>query len=257
MGGAALEVYGLCLYFCEQSYRVKRLRLNVIEKVAEWQPTRHLVLHRWIKGKFPKLTIHSFDIDADLTDDCIPKLSQFYDHLADTDILMIYNVLNEVDTRHAEQVWRNINFILKNCDKRLLILLMEPYAPKAMPRVDWLIGTLSECCKAILQAFDEEIHFTSPPIEIQLEGTDKGINDWLFSPLPPPASNPAFRTSIKRTHAAFVKDRDFPISPEQMYRQLQQFRIGRGKRGRFISRRKKRAGGEQLHFSGYDDTFPI
>lgn len=255
--GAALEIYGLCLYYCEHSFRLKRLRLNVIEKVAEWQPTRHVLLQRWVKGKFPKLTIQSVDIDADLTKESTIRLSEYYDHLANTDILMIYNVVNEIDVIYAEKVWKNVNYILKNCDKRVLVLLMEPYAPKAVPRVLWLIENLSNCCSFIHQGFDEEFHFSAPPTEIKLEGTGIGLNDRLFVPVyTGEASNPTFQTSIRRTHVACVKDPNSPISRDEVQRQLQQLRIRRAKSGRFVGRPKKHVEGEQLHFSSYDVTFP-
>jgi len=256
--GAALEIYGLCLYFCEPSYRIKRLRLNVIEKVAEWQPTRHLVLQRWIKGKFPKLTIQSVDIDVDLTKESIQKLAEDHDHLANTDILIIYNVVNEIDVIHAEKVWKNVNYILKNCEKRLLIILMEPYAPKAVPRVLWLIENLSKYCSVIHQGFDEEIHFKEHPTEIKLEGTGIGLNDRLFVPVyTGDASNPNFQTWIKRTHVAWVRDPHSPIKREEVERQLQQLKRRRAKSGRFVARQIKPGEEVQLHFSGYDATFPI
>ena len=124
-----------------------------------------------------------------------------------------------------------------------------------MPRVDWLIEDLSKCCSPILQGFNEEFHFTSPPTQITLEGTGKGLNDRLFGPIRPPASNPLFWTSVKRTHSAFVKDPHSPVDAEEVQRHLQQLRRGKG--GRFAGRHKKRAEGEQLDFSGYDATFDV
>ncbi len=248
--GAALEVYGLLLFYCERSYRIRKLHLNVLEKVKEWQPTRNLVLTRWIKGRFPKLNISTTDVDVDLTrEDCIPKSAYHYEQLAKTDILLIYNVLNEIETRNKSKVWRNINFILKNCDKRLLILLMEPYAPKAQARVNWLIEVLAQYSRIVDQNVDEDIRFVSPPTKIEFEGTGIGLNDRLFSRVAG-SSNPALQTSIRRTNIACIVDPLSPISLDEMQKQLGQLRIKRGKKGRFAPS-GKRSEGEQL---GFPDT---
>jgi len=243
--GAALEAYGLCLFYCEESFKIRKLNLNVVEKVKEWQSTRNTVLNRWIKVKFPKLDISTVDIDADLAkDDCIQKLSYHYDQVVMTDILIIYNVLNEIEVRNATKVWRNLDFILKICDKRLLVLLMEPCAPKARARVDWLIKALAQHSRVIDVRYDEEIRLDSPPTEVAFEGTGIGLNDRLFSRVVG-GSNPALQTSIRRTNLACIMDPRSPISQEEMQKQLKQVDIKRGKKGRFAPS-AKRSEGEQL-----------
>lgn len=47
--GPAIETYGLCLFYNEYTHELKRLNLNLIEKVQEWKPTRDLILSGLIR----------------------------------------------------------------------------------------------------------------------------------------------------------------------------------------------------------------
>jgi hypothetical protein len=232
--GAAIETYGICYFFNEETQRVTKLHLNLVEKVSAWIPNRHIVFSRVLKGTFPKLDVTPTDIDVDLTKDCIPKFADHFNSLVKTDILLIYNVMNEIPTKHSLMVWRNINFILRNCARPLLILLMEPCVSKARPRVDWLRAQLAQSSEVINDKIEEEIFFNSDPIKIGFEDTNIGLNDRLFGQKALDGSKPVLQRSLKRTHMACMVKPQSPISMEQVQKQLAMLNIRRGKRGRFI-----------------------
>lgn len=234
--GAALETYGLCLFYNESTHRLKRLRLNFIEKVEEWKPTRLTVFGGMLKKKFPRIRIFPRDIDADLTKtDCIQKFAQVHDELIRTNILLSYNVMNEIETRYATQVWRNLKYIITQCEKQLLVLLAEPTAPKAWPRINWLRTRLGECTTVLKDDADAAIHFTEKPIEVAFEGTGKGLNDRLFGPSGD-QNRPVLQTSLRRTLMACLVKPQSPIPAEQVAQQLEELKVKREK-GRFVSSR--------------------
>jgi len=231
--GAAIEAYGICYFYNEETQRLNKLRLNLVEKVDAWKPNRHTVFDKVLKGTFPKLDIIPTDIDADLTDNCVPKFADHYDKIVETDILLIYNVLNEIHTKHSSMVWRNVDFLLRTCSHPLLILLMEPSVLKARPRVDWLKAQLAQCSDVIHDSIEEEIFFNTDPIRIDLEGTNIGLNDRLFGQ-PLDGGKPLLLQSLKRTHIACRVKPQSPISMEQVQKQLSMLKLKRGKKGRFI-----------------------
>ena len=231
--GSAIETYGICYFYNEETQRLQRLRLNPVGKVDAWKPNRHTVFNKVLKGTFPKLDVIPIDIDAGLTHNCIPKFADQYDRLVETDILIIYNVLNEIHTKYSSIVWKNIDFILRNCNHPLLILVMEPSVPKARPRVDWVKSQLAQCSSVIYESVEEEIFFNSDPIKIDFEGTNIGLNDRLFGQVLD-GSKPLLQRSLKRTHIACRIHPQFPIPREQVNKQLAMLNFRRGKKGRFI-----------------------
>jgi len=191
------------------------------------------VFEKVLKDIFPGLEGFQKDINADLTTDCIPKFADEYDNLAKTDILLVYNVLNEIHAKYAKSVWRNINFIIKTCERPLLILLMEPSVPKVRARVDWLRLILAQSSDVILDKAEEEFFFNYDPIRIDYEGTGMGLNDRLFGKVLD-GGKPHFEKSLKRTHIACVVKPRSPIPAEQVWRQLEKIEYRRGVTGRFV-----------------------
>jgi hypothetical protein len=231
--GAAIELYGICLFYNEETQRLRKLRLNLVEKVEAWKPNRHTVFDKVLKGKFPKLDVIPSDIDADLTKDCIPEFAKDYDRLVRTNILLIYNVLNEIHSMHAKMVWRNIHYLLSTCERPLLILIMEPSARNARPRVDWLKAQLAQSSEIVHEKDEEEIFFNSEPVLIDYEDTNIGLNDRLFGHTLD-GGRPKLQQSVKRTHIACTTKPQSPIPMEQVYKQLAMLQLRRGKKGRFV-----------------------
>jgi hypothetical protein len=246
--GAAIEAYGICYFYNEETQRIHKLRLNLVEKVDAWIPNRHTVFDKVLKGTFPKLDVFPTNIDGDLTKDCLPKFADHYDKIVETDILLIYNVMNEINTNHSKMVWRNIDFILRTCRRPLLILLMEPSVLKARPRVDWLKAQLAQCSEVIHDKAEEEISFNSGPLRIGFEGTNVGLNDRLFGQTLD-GSKPLLQWSLKRTHIACRVKPQSPISMEQVQKQLSMLKLKRGKKGRFV----KQARPQSTFWDNYPD----
>lgn len=246
--GAAIETYGICLFYNEESQRLRKLGLNLIEKVNAWIPNRHTVYDKLLKDTFRKIDVIPVNIDADLTKDCIPIFANYYDSLAKTDILLIYNVMNEITTIHSKMVWRNIQFILNQVEQPLLILLAEPSAPNASPRVNWLKTQLAQCSNVIHFKDEEEFSFDSEPIRIDFENSGIGLNDRLFGEYLDSVGKPQLFTSIKRTHMACRIEPRSPISMEQILKQLAMLQFKRGKKGRFVRQPKPQ--------STFWDTYP-
>lgn len=235
--GAAIEAYGICLFYNRAAQRLRKLRLNLVEKIDAWKPNRHTVFDKILKDTFPKLDVFPTDIDADLTKDCIPAFASHYDKLIKTDILLIYNVMNEITTIHSNMVWRNIKFILSTCDQPLLILLMEPSARNAKPRVDWLLTRLAESSEVIHQKDEEEFFFDTEPTAVDYEGTGIGLNDRLFGKTS--GSGRAFlQKTLKRTHISCRTNPQSPIPMEQVQKQLARLAFRRSKKGRFVRQLK-------------------
>jgi len=235
--GAALEVYGLCLFYNEFSHRLKRLRLNLIEKVEEWKPTRQTVIGRLLKSRFPKLNVLPRDIDMDLAgQEGIIKMAFYHDDLVKTQILLIYNVLNEIIVDNAEKVSRNLQYILRQTQKPVLVMLAEPNAPKAKPRVNWLVDLLAKTSRMIMFEESANIHFDHDPVRVEFEGTGNGLNDRLFG-RDIQGNRPILQTSIMRTLMATRMDPISPVSYELIGNQLQTLRIKRATKGRFAPRK--------------------
>lgn len=230
--GSAIETYGLCYFYNEETQLIQKLRLNLIEKEGAWVSNRNTVFEKILKDTFPKLEVFPIDIHADLTTDCVPKFADFYDNIAKTDILLIYNVLNEINLIHSKTVWKNIDFIIRTCERPLLILLMEPSVPKARARVDWLRLILTQSSDVILDKAEEEFFFNYDPIRIDYEGTGNGLNDRLFGKVLDGAK-PHFEKTLKRTHIACVVRPRSPIPMEQIWKQLATIEYRRGVTGRF------------------------
>lgn len=245
--GAAMETYGICYFYNAETHRLHKLHLNLVEKVDAWKPNRHTMFDKILNGTFPKLDIIPTDIDADLTTDCVPKFADYYDKIVETNILLIYNVLNEIHTKYQKMVWRNIDFILKICGRQLLILLMEPSVPKARPRVDWLKRLLVQHSDVIHNKNEEEIVFNSEPLKIEYEGTNIGLNDRLFGQTMN-GGKPLLQKSLSRTHIACIVRPQSPISMEQIQKQFEMLNFKRGEKGRFIRQPKQQ--------STFWDAFP-
>ena len=232
--GAAVELYGLCLFYHQSRRSLKGLRVNLIERVEEWKPDRSAVLGGLLKQLLPGIRVIPNDIDVDLTEDCISKLAPYYDRLRGTDLLVIYHLLNEIETKHASEVWKNLQFILKVCDTPVLVLVAEPPTAKAWPRVQWLRERLAECTRVLMSEPDSEVHFTSDPVNIELEGTGQGLNDRLFG-RPRHSGKPVMQRSLRRVLMACVASPRSPVSQEEVNQQLNTLKVERI-RGRFVKR---------------------
>lgn len=229
--GPAIETYGLCLFYNKDAHRLKRLNLNLIERVREWQPTRETVFTRLINEVWPKVQIFREDIAADLKEEnCVQTFASHHDSLVRTQILFIYNVLNEIEAQYAAMVLRNMGYIIRQCEQSLLILLAEPSAPKAWPRIKWLRNELLEHYKPLLDEQKAVLEFSEEPTRVAFEGAESGLNDRLFgeSPLP------RLETSLKRVLLACKM---VPVAPfsSQHYEQLRSLQLRRDRKGRIVA----------------------
>jgi hypothetical protein len=182
-----------------------------------------------------------------LVQDNIVLLSQNYKNLADSDIILIYNVLNEITSKPLDQkmVWENLKYILKLCDKSALVLLMEPAAKYTRPRVQPTIERLSAVTKYVIDPNEEEFTFDKQPLKIQYENSSDGLNVRLFGN-PIDGHRPTLEKSLRRIHLACVR---IPISQFDAERQFRSVTRPRDERQRF---RKPR---EQTSFSDFDSSF--
>ncbi len=225
--GPAIETYGLCLFYNETTHELKSLTLNLIEKVREWQPTRDLVINRLIKDVMPKVDIYSIPIEADIKEtNCIQTFAAQHDSIVSTNILIIYNVLNEIEASYASIVLRNLSYIIRQCDKPLLVLLAEPTAPKAWPRIKWIRKLLLQHTTVFLDELNEKFIFSKEPTKVAM----KGINKRLFS-REIEKNPPTFETSLNRVIMACQM-----VPPElfesQRYEQLKRLSLKRDRKGR-------------------------
>ena len=234
--GASVEAYGLSLFYNESAHRLKRLQLNLVEKVEEWKPTRQIVMARLLKSKFPKMSVFNRDLDLDLAaEDAIQKLAFHHDRLVRTDILLVYNVLNEIGVGSANRVWNAMRYILTQCQNKVLVLVAEPNAPKARPRVAWLEDRLAECSRVIMLEPNANITFDESPVKIEFEGDGTGLNDRLFGSAGG-GSGPVLQTSFSRTMIAATIEPFSPVSAESVEAQLRTLTVKRSKKGRFAQR---------------------
>lgn len=229
--GPAIEAYGLCLFFNEYTHELKRLNLNLIEKVQEWKPTRDLVLSGLIGEVLPKVDIYQEHIDADIKEaNCVQTFSAHHDSLVNTHLLFIYNVLNEIESEYAPVVLRNLSYIIRQCEQPLLVLLAEPTAKKAWPRIKWIRDLLLQYSTVLIDSPYEEIEFSNDPTRIVMKGLNERLFSRTFEKNPP-----EFKTSIDRVIMACQMIPPEPFT-SQRYEQLQrlQLRLKRDKKGKII-----------------------
>jgi len=227
--GPAIETYGLCLFYNEYTTELKRLTLNLIEKVREWQPTRDLVVSGLIKEVLPKVDIFSIPIEADIKEDnCVQTFATHHDSLVNTQLLFIYNVLNEIESEYAPVVLRNLSYIIKQCEQPLLVLLAEPTANKAWPRIKWIRDLLLQYSTIIIDSPYEEIDFLTDPMRIIMTGLNERLFSRTFERNPP-----EFKTSLDRVIMACHMVPPEPFS-SQRYEQLQRLQLKRDKKGKII-----------------------
>jgi hypothetical protein len=227
--GPAIETYGLCLFYNESTHELKRLTLYLIEKVREWQPTRELVVSGLIKEVLPKVDIYSIPIEADIKEtNCVQTFAAHHDSLVSTNLLVIYNVLNEIEAEYAPIVLRNLSYIIRQCEQPLLVLLAEPTAPKAWLRIKWIRRLLLDHSKVLIDQLNEKIEFSEEPTKITLTG----LNERLFSRAAE-KNPPSFETSSNRVSMACQV-----VPPElfasQRYEQLQRLLLRRDRKGRIV-----------------------
>lgn len=230
--GPAIETYGLCLFYNESAHHLKRLNLNLIEKIKEWQPTREVITGGLIKDILPKVDIYSLPIEADLREaNCVQTFATHHDSLVSTNLLFIYNVLNEIESSYASIVLRNLSYIIRQSEQPLLILLAEPTAPKAWPRIKWLRDLLLQYSTVLLDNPNEEIHFSEEPTKIVLNG----LNALLFGRTAE-KNLPNFETSLNRVLMACQMIPPKPFSAEH-YEQLRRLQLKRDQKGRIVAGR--------------------
>lgn len=100
--GACIELFGICLFEIGDSKQPLYVNFNAVGREREWRPNRTYVITRVLKESFPKLDVDLTDINADLKDDAVATLARYYDKLIETDILLIYNVMNEIPQKYAK-----------------------------------------------------------------------------------------------------------------------------------------------------------
>lgn len=230
--GPAIEAYGLCLFYNENAHALKGLTLNLIEKVnKEWQPTRDTVLSGLIREVLPKVDIYQVPIEADLREhNCVQIFAGHHDSLVSTDLLLIYNVLNEIESMYAPVVLRNLSYIIRQCEQPLLVLLAEPTALKAWPRIRWIRNLMLQYSKVLIDESNEEIKFSEEPTKVTLTG----VNERLFSRAIE-KNPPFFETSIKRVIMACQMIPPDPFT-SQRYEQLRklQSKLRRDSKGKIM-----------------------
>jgi hypothetical protein len=231
--GPAIEAYGLCLFYNEYAHQLQKLTLNLVERVREWQPTRELVFSRLIKDVLPKVDIYHEDIDADLKEtSCLQIFAAHHDRLVKTQILFVYNVLNEIEASYAHIILRNVSYIVRQCEQPLLVLLAEPSALKAWPRVRWLRDLLLRHCTLLLDEPDAVVSFQEEPIRIAFEEDQNGLNNRLFGKQFN-KNPPALETSLRRVLLACQMIPLPPFSAEH-YEQLRRLSLRRDQKGRIM-----------------------
>lgn len=227
--GPAVETYGLCLFFNEDATELKHLTLNLVERIREWQPTRDTVISGLIKAVLPKVDIYQVPIEADVRqENCIQTFAAHHDSLVRSQVLVIYNVLNEIEAEHAPTVLRNLSYIVRQCEQPLLVLLAEPTAKKAWPRIKWLRNLLLEYSTVII---DERarLSFLEEPTKIAL----RGLNERLFSRTYE-KNPPEFVTYLDRVLMACQMIPPEPFST-QRYDQLRRLvQLKRDRKGKIV-----------------------
>jgi len=182
----------------------------------------------------PKVDVYHEDIDADLREtNCIQIFAAHHDSLVRTQMLFIYNVLNEIETGYASMILRNISYIIRQCEQPLLILLAEPSAPKAWPRIKWLRDLLLKHSTVLLDESNAVIDFSEEPTAITLEGIQDGLNDRLFGRRIEKKNPPALEVSLHRVLMASQMTPLPPFSADQ-YEQLKRLSLRRDQKGKIM-----------------------
>lgn len=229
--GACIELFGICLfYLSDRPNQSLLIRMNSIEKEREWKSSQYLVFTRVLKDTFRKVDVDKIDIEVDLKENAIPAFANQYDRLINTDILLIYNVLNEIPSTYATRVWKNIRFLIDIFQNNVLILLMEPSAPNAEPRIYIIKEQIAQQTDLIEESKEETFQFTEEPVCIKMIDSEDDLNYRLFGPSTD-SSKPQFDTTISRAHLSSVKIPDSPITVEQIARQLSKLGIKRTRKG--------------------------
>jgi hypothetical protein len=141
---------------------------------------------------------------------------------------LIYNVLNEIESTYAHMVLRNLSYVIRQCEQPLLVLLAEPTARKAWPRIKWLRDLLLQHSTVHLDKLDEEIEFSEEPTMITLSG----LNERLFSRTVE-KNPPVFENTLHRVLMACEMIPPAPFST-QHYEQLQRLQLRRDRKGRIM-----------------------
>ena len=179
----------------------------------------------------PRVDIFSVSIEADLREaNCVQTFSTHHDSLVRTQLLLIYNMLNEIEAMYAPTVLRNLSYIIKQCEHTLLVLLAEPTALKAWPRIRWLRELLLQHSTVILDEPDGEMRFLEEPTRIAFDGTESGLNDRLFS-RSLEKNPPALETALRRVLMACQMVPP-PLFSAEHYDQLRRLRLRRDRKGR-------------------------
>jgi hypothetical protein len=253
--GACVELFGLCLFYLSGSPRQSLLlKLNSVEKEREWNSSQHIVFTRVLKDTFPKVDVDKIDIHVDLKENAIPAFANQYDRLVNTDILLIYNILNEIPSTYANKLWRNIKFLIDIFQRPVLILLMEPSALRAEPRIYIIKEQIIQQTDLIEESKEEIFYFNEAPVCIKMSNSEDDLNYRLFGPSAD-SSRTDFETSISRAHMSSVKKPDSPITIEQMARQLSKLGVKRGRKGAGAFRRGRV--GPQYTFVSISDDWKL
>jgi hypothetical protein len=254
--GACIELFGICLFYLSDALRQSLiLKLNSIEKEREWNSSQHIVFTRVLKDTFPKVDVDKIDIATDLREDAIPTFADHYDRLTNTDILLIYNVLNEIPSTYKNKVWRNIRFLIDIFQRPVLILLMEPSAPRAEPRIYIIKEQIIQQTDLVEESKEEIFHFTEAPVCIKMGDSEDDLNYRLFGPSTDSSRPPDFETLISRAHMSSVKKPDSPITIEQIAQQLSSLGVKRPRKGVDAFRRGKV--GSQYTFVSISDDWKL
>lgn len=227
--GAAIELYGLLLYYNQgSSQTVRRLHVNLIDKVPGWGPVQLQVVGSLLSRAFPRVDVDTVTITVDIAHErSHEELHKHFERLTNSDLVLVYNTLNEIEERHAYRVWRSLRYFLALNTKPVLIMVAEPSAPKMQPRMTWLANQLARMGTIAYESTREEIRFDHAPVEIEFTG----LNKRLFA-VQRGQPGPTFTSTMSRFLLANHLDPDklIPVSV-----QIEQARWRRGRRsnGRF------------------------
>ena len=207
--GAAIELFGLLLYYNQgSSQSVRRLRVNLIDKVRNWVPVQQHVIGSLLQRAFPRVDIDPVTITVDLTHEhSHEELHKHFERLTTSDLVLVYNTLNEIEERHADRVWRSLRYFLALNTKPALIMIAEPSAPKMRPRMTWLADQLARMGTTAHQSAREVIRFDHPPVEIEFTG----LNKRLFT-VQRGQSSPTYTSTMSRFLLASHLDPEKAIS---------------------------------------------
>ena len=253
--GACIELFGICLHYLSDSpSQPLHLKLNSIEKESEWNSSQHIVFTRVLKSYFPKVDVDPTNIEADLKEDAIHILANKYDNLEGTDILLIYNVINEIPSSYTNKVWKNIRFLLDILQRPTLILMMEPSAPRAEPRIYSIKEQILQQSELIDVSKEEVFNFTEEPVCIKNDNSKNDLNSRLFGS-GKDGLRPEFNTFIERAHMSSLKKPDSPITIEQIAQQLSLLGIKRVRKGPSAYQRPRI--GNQYTFVSVSDKWKL